>query len=43
MQIRYIFTDILRYFIPKRKKRSKIDLDGKFWIQNILIKNHFKS
>jgi hypothetical protein len=43
MQIGYILMEIWLNLIVRRKKRSKIDLDGKYWIQNILIKNHLKS
>lgn len=43
MQIGYILMEIWLNLIGRRKKRSKIDLDGKYWIQSILIKNHLKS
>ncbi len=43
MQIIYIFNNIWRYLVAKPKYRSKSDLDGKYWIQNILLKNQLKS
>ncbi len=43
MQIRYILNNIWCYFLSHRKKRSENDLDAKFWIQNILLKNYLKS
>ena len=43
MQIRYIFINIWCYLIDKPKSRSISNLDGKCWIQNILLKNHLKS
>ncbi len=43
MQIRYILNNLWCYLIPQRKIRSKNELDAKYWIQNILLKNQLKS
>ena len=43
MKIRYILKNIWCYILPHHKNRSKDDLDAKYWIQNILLKNHLKS
>ena len=43
MQIIYILNNIWCYFASKQMFRSKNDLDAKYWIQNILLKNHLKS
>ena len=43
MQIRYILNNIWCYFLSHLKKRSKTDLDARYWIQNILLKNYIKS
>ena len=43
MQIIYILNKMWCYFISHRQNRSENDLDAKYWIQNILLKNHIKS
>tara|TARA_Y100001970_G_C13474624_1_gene481384 strand:- start:89 stop:235 length:147 start_codon:yes stop_codon:yes gene_type:complete len=43
MQIKGIIINILRYFNADRKTIHKNDLDAKYWLQNILLKNHLKS
>jgi hypothetical protein len=43
MQIRYILNNIWCYFVPQQRFRSENDLDAKYWIQNILLKNRLKS
>ncbi len=43
MQFRYILNNIWCYLMSSHEKRSKNDLDAKYWIQNILLKNHLKS
>ncbi len=43
MKIRYILNNIWCYLISHHKNRSKNDLDAKYWVQNILLKNYLKS
>ena len=43
MQIRYILKNMRYYLTFIYGYRSKNDLDGKYWIQGILLKNHLKS
>ncbi len=43
MQIIYILNNMLCYLMTKRKNSSKNDLDARYWVQNILLKNHLKS
>ena len=43
MQIRYIFINLWCYLLDKPKFSSRSNLDGKYWIQNIILKNHLKS
>ncbi len=43
MQIIYILNKMWCYFISHHQNRSENDLDAKYWIQNILLKNHLKS
>ncbi len=43
MQIIYILNNIWCYLTSHHEYRIKKDLDGKDWIQNILLKNHLKS
>ena len=43
MQIIYNLNKIWRYLTLYPKNRSKYDLDAKYWIQNILLKNYLKS
>ena len=43
MQIKAIITNILRYFNADHKTIYRNDLDAKYWLQNILLKNHLKS
>ena len=43
MQIIYNLNNIWCYLTSKSKNRSKYDLDAKYWIQNILLKNYLKS
>ncbi len=43
MQIRYILNNLWCYLITHLTYKSKNDLDAKYWIQNILLKNHLKS
>ncbi len=43
MQIIYILNNLWCYLIAQRKIRSKNELDAKYWIQNILLKNQLKS
>jgi len=43
MQIRNIMNNVLAYLVGSSKNRSKNDLDAKYWIQSILLKNQLKS
>ncbi len=43
MQIRYILNNLWCYLTSYQKTRLKKDLDAKYWIQNILLKNQLKS
>jgi len=43
MQIIDIVNNIWRYVTGHQKSALKNDLDAKYWIQNILLKNHLKS
>jgi len=43
MKIKDIINNIWCYLITHRKIGLKNDLDAKFWIQDILLKNHLKS
>ena len=43
MQIIYILNNIWGYLLTNHKISSKKDLDARYWIQNILLKNHLKS
>ncbi len=43
MQIIYILKSIWCYLTPNSVNRTKNDLDAKYWMQNILLKNHLKS
>ena len=43
MKIRYIINNMWRYLTSSHKLRSINDLDAKYWVQNILLKNHLKS
>ncbi len=43
MQIKGIIINIWAYLNPRYKTIQKNDLDAKYWIQNILLKNHLKS
>ena len=43
MQIKAIITNILRYFNARDKNILKNDLDAKYWLQEILLKNNLKS
>ena len=43
MQIIYILNNIWCLLKTKHKNSPKNDLDARYWIQNILLKNHLKS
>ena len=43
MQIIYILNNMWCYLTSNHKNRSKYDLDAKYWIQSILLKNYLKS
>ena len=43
MQIRNIMNILLAYLVGSSMNRSKYDLDAKYWIQGILLKNQLKS
>ena len=43
MQIKDIIYKIWCYFNNQHKNIRKDNLDAKYWIQNILLKNHIKS
>ncbi len=42
MQIKYILKNIWCLLITNHEMRSKNDLDARYWVQNILLKNHPK-
>ncbi len=43
MQIIYILNNIWSLLVTNHKISSKNDLDARYWVQNILLKNHLKS
>ncbi len=43
MRIIYILNKIWRYLLNKRKTNTKNDLDARYWVQDILLKNYLKS
>ena len=43
MQIRYFLNNLWCCFLSHHNKRIRYNLDGKQWIQNILLKNQLKS
>ena len=43
MQMIKIINNLWRYLISNHKITTKNDLDAKYWIQNILLKNQLKS
>ena len=43
MQIRKIMNNVLAYLVGSSKNRPKYNLDAKYWIQSILLKNQLKS
>ena len=43
MNIKAIIINFWCYFNARDKNILKNDLDAKYWLQNILLKNHLKS